>query len=148
MPQPPPFEPVTIHNVSNQIGLVQEWFLAKLRDNNEQPLVEDEDLPSKQRFPKPRLPATGKITSPRKRPLKEQNQMKNKKRKIDEGKDSSQGNDAGSAANGAISRNVAKPVGKLRLDMPSSKENQNVPEPEKEDGSAVGMISPESILAA
>jgi len=41
-----------------QIGLVQNFFLAKLHANNEEPLVEDEDLPIKQRAPKPRLPPT------------------------------------------------------------------------------------------
>jgi len=33
----PPFEPVTIRNITSQIGLVQEWFLAKLRENNDEP---------------------------------------------------------------------------------------------------------------
>ena len=33
--------------------------------------MEDDDLPVKQRMPKPRLPPTGKISSPRKRPIKE-----------------------------------------------------------------------------
>jgi len=65
------FSPVTIDNVKSQIGLVQNFFLAKLHANNDQPLIEDDDLPQKQRFPKPRLPPTGKITSPRKRPIKE-----------------------------------------------------------------------------
>lgn len=72
LPPPPPLTPVTITNVKNEIGLVQAFFLAKLHANNDDPLVEDDDLPQKQRFPKPRLPPTGKITSPRKRPLKEQ----------------------------------------------------------------------------
>lgn len=33
--------------------------------------MEDDDLPQKQRFQKPRLPPNGKITGPRKRPLRE-----------------------------------------------------------------------------
>ena len=33
--------------------------------------MEDEDLPQKQRYPKPRLPPSGKITSPRKKIVKE-----------------------------------------------------------------------------
>lgn len=144
MEQPTPFEPVTIQNISNQIGLVQEWFLNKLHDNNDEPLVEDEDLPIKQRFPKPRLPPTGKISSPRKRPLREQQQMARKKRKMEEGKEDANANETGSGPN----RNLARPVGKLKLEMPSQKENQNITEPEKDEGSAVGMISPESILAA
>ena len=54
-----------------EIGLVQRFFKDKLSANNGQPVTEDEDLPQKQRLPKPRLPPTGKITSPRKRPMRE-----------------------------------------------------------------------------
>lgn len=144
MEEPAKFEAVTVQNVSNQIGLMRTWFLAKLHDNNNQSLVEDEDLPPKQRFPKPRLPPTGKISSPRKRPLREQQQMARKKRKLDEEKDENGGNDHGPS--GQL-KGLGKPVGKLKLEMPQ-KENQHVAEPEKDDGSAVGMISPESILAA
>ena len=71
LPEPEPFEPISMDNVKEQIGLVQNFFLAKLHANNDKPLVEDDDLPIKQRMPKPRLPPTGKITSPRKRPFKE-----------------------------------------------------------------------------
>lgn len=149
MAQPPPYEPVTIRNVTSQIGLVQEWFLAKLRDNNDEPLLEDEDLPVKQRFPKPRLPPTGKISSPRKRPLREQQQMARKKRKLDEGKDdnNTNANGSGSMNGNGVAKGLGKPIGKLKLEMPGQKENQTVAEPEKDDGSAVGMISPESIGA-
>lgn len=81
LPPPPPLTPITINNIKNEIGLVQEFFLAKLHANNDEPLIEDDDLPQKQRFPKPRLPPTGKITSPRKRPLKEQGPGKGHPRK-------------------------------------------------------------------
>jgi transcriptional activator SPT7 len=145
MEEPAKFEPVTVQNAGNQIGLMRTWFLAKLHDNNNQSLVEDEDLPPKQRFPKPRLPPTGKISSPRKRPLREQQQMARKKRKLDEEKDDHAGNDHSSQ--GGLMKGLGKPVGKLKLEMPQ-KDNHNVAEPEKDDGSAVGMISPESILAA
>jgi transcriptional activator SPT7 len=134
MENPPAYEPVTIDNVRNQVGLVQGWFLAKLHANDDEPLIEDEELPVKQRFPKPRLPPSGKISSPRKRPLREQQQMAKKKRKLEEsgggGKDDA--------------KSMAKPVGKLRLEMPGAKE-QPAPEPEKEEGSAFGMMSPESL---
>lgn len=73
--------------------------------------------------------------------------MARKKRKLDEEKDENGGNDHGSSASGGLMKGLGKPVGKLKLEMPQ-KENQNVAEPEKDDGSAVGMISPESILAA
>jgi transcriptional activator SPT7 len=43
--------------------------------------VEDEDLPVKQRPPKPRLPPTGKISMPRKRPLHGQGGGSKKKKK-------------------------------------------------------------------
>lgn len=76
----PPLPPVTKENINNQIGLVRNFFLAKLHANQDEPLVEDEDLPVKQRFPKPRLPPTGKISSPRKRPAKELGGMKKKKK--------------------------------------------------------------------
>lgn len=145
MEEPAKFEPVTSQNLPNQIGLVQGWFLQRLQDNNSDGLIEDEDLPPKQRFPKPRLPPTGKISSPRKRPLREQQQMARKKRKLDEEREDHSGIDGG---NSFMAKGLGKPIGKLKLDMPSQKENQGIPEPEKDDGSAVGMISPESILAA
>lgn len=134
MPEPPKFEAVTVQSVEGQIGLVQSWLFSKLHDNNSQPLIEDDDLPPKQRFPKPRLPPTGKISSPRKRPLREQQQLARKKRKLDEEKDDN-GNDSN------FIRGLGKPIGKLKLE-PSQKENSGVLEPEKEDGSAHGMPSP------
>lgn len=137
MPEPPKFEPVTLQSVESQIGLVQEWLLNKLHDNSNQALVEDDDLPPKQRFPKPRLPPTGKISSPRKRPLREQQQLARKKRKLDEEKDDNN-NENGSHS---FTKGIAKPIGKLKLE-PAQKENQNTLEPEKEDGSAHGMPSP------
>ncbi len=83
----PPYEPVTLESLKSQIRLIQNFFLAKLHANRDEPLVEDEDLPQKQRFPKPRLPPTGKISSPRKRPLKEQGGSKSKKKKVEHKKD-------------------------------------------------------------
>ena len=135
MPEPPKFEAITVQTVEGQVGLVQGWFLNKLRDNSNQTLVEDDDLPPKQRFPKPRLPPTGKISSPRKRPLREQQQMARKKRKLDEEKDD------GAIDHGSFMKGVGKPIGKLRLD-PGQKENHGMQDPEKEDGSAHGMPSP------
>jgi len=78
---PPSLAPISINNYKNIIGLAHNFFLAKLHANNDQPLVEDDDLPLKQRFPKPRLGANGKITSPRKRPAKEQGPGKGHPRK-------------------------------------------------------------------
>jgi transcriptional activator SPT7 len=148
MDEPQKFEAVTMQTIPNQIGLVQDWLLAKLQDNNNEALVEDDELPPKQRFPKPRLPPTGKISSPRKRPLREQQQMARKKRKLDEEREENGGHASGSGAGGGLLRGLGKPVGKLKLEMPTQKENHVVNEPEKDDGSAIGMISPESIQAA
>lgn len=125
---PSPYDPITADNLPNQIGLVQDYFRNKLRQNHEQPLVEDEDLPQKQRFPKPRLPPTGKISSPRKRPIREQQQAAKKKRKLEE-----------SEAN----KSLVPPIGKLKLEMPDAKENGV--EPEKDGEMNASMISPESI---
>ncbi|KAL4820908.1 hypothetical protein BDW67DRAFT_74137 [Aspergillus spinulosporus] len=80
-PPPPPYPRITSENVSSQIGLVQAFFNAKLQARNNEPLVEDLELPPKQRpsAGRPRLPASGKIpppsslpgptSSPQKRPL-------------------------------------------------------------------------------
>ena len=86
---------------------MQNFFLAKLHANNDQPLVEDDDLPLKQRFPKPRLGANGKITSPRKRPVKEQGPGKGhprKKMKLNDGEAKETGKE-GDATKGADGTN-------------------------------------------
>ena len=130
-PPPATYESVTVDNLPNQIGLIQDYFRTKLRGNHDEPLVEDEELPQKQRFPKPRLPPTGKISSPRKRPIREQQQAAKKKRKLEE--------------SGEKSKSIQPPIGKLRLEMPEPKENGVDPEKEGEGNGA--MISPESITA-
>ncbi|ROT35784.1 transcriptional activator SPT7 [Sodiomyces alkalinus F11] len=81
----PSLEPVTKENIHDQIGLVKNFFLAKLHANGDMPLVEDEDLPVKQRRPRPRLGATGKIVSPPKRPPREQIALAKKKKKLESG---------------------------------------------------------------
>ncbi|CAK7207589.1 Transcriptional activator spt7 [Sporothrix eucalyptigena] len=76
-----PLDAVTTTSIPEEIGLIKNFFLAKLHANNDQPLVEDEDLPVKQRRPRPRLGATGKIVSPQKRPPKEQIAMAKRKKR-------------------------------------------------------------------
>ncbi|KAK7408286.1 Transcriptional activator spt7 [Neonectria punicea] len=76
-------EPVTRENIQEQIGLVKNFFLAKLHANGDQPLVEDEDLPTKQKKPRPRLGASGKIVTAQKRPPKEQLALAKKKKKLE-----------------------------------------------------------------
>lgn len=80
-PPPPPYPRISLQTLSDQIGLLQDFFRAKLQTHNDEPLVEDLELPPKQRptAARPRLPASGKIpppsgtggptASPQKRPL-------------------------------------------------------------------------------
>lgn len=65
-PTPPPYARITTENVGNQIGLVQQFLKGKLDANSDEPLVEDLELPPKQRPmpPKTRVPASGKILPP------------------------------------------------------------------------------------
>lgn len=82
---------------------MQAFFRDKLSKNHNNPLVEDDDLPQKQRFPKPRLPPTGKITSPRKRPVKEPGPGKGhpkKKMKLNDGEAKDTTSDANKLVNG------------------------------------------------
>ncbi|KAK2738955.1 Transcriptional activator spt7 [Myotisia sp. PD_48] len=78
-PSPPAYPKITIESVPSQIGLVRDFFLTKLNATNNEPLVEDLELPPKQRpmAGRPRVPASGKIpphstqsfgASPQKRP--------------------------------------------------------------------------------
>ena len=148
-----PFERVTKQNVGDHIGIVQNFFLAKLHANNEEPLPEDEELPIKSRPPRPRLGPTGKITSPRKRPLKEQTGNAKKKKKLDNGVAVDVSINAKSgAASGSPTSKVITPAKKLKLlpnggpmSMDTVDSSQgNVSEREK-DNASVGMMSPESI---
>jgi len=65
--EPPPWEPVTLESIELEIGLVQGFLREKLAASDESYIIEDENLPLKQRPAKPRLPPTGKIITPRKR---------------------------------------------------------------------------------
>ncbi|KAK3376719.1 hypothetical protein B0T24DRAFT_226798 [Lasiosphaeria ovina] len=156
----PPSEPVTKENIQEQIGLVKNFFLAKLHANGDQPLVEDEDLPVKQRRPRPRLGATGKIVSPQKRPPKEQIALAKKKKKLEsglaqitDGKGVNALPEKGGAG-GTPSKNKLKAVmngtglGNLNLAPPmerveSMQSQTNASQTDKDDG--VGMMSPESL---
>jgi len=133
----PPFEPVTKENMGEQIGLIQEFFKRRLRANDDEPLVEDEDLPIKQRPARPRLGPTGKILAPRKRPLKEQNGNIKKKKKLENG-----------TVVGGEGVKGESPIKKLKLKM-----STNGVEMERVDSlggngtdkDEIGMMSPESI---
>ncbi|RFU30850.1 hypothetical protein B7463_g5499, partial [Scytalidium lignicola] len=151
----PPLEPVTKENLQNQIGLVRNFFLAKLHANDDEPLLEDEDLPVKQRLPRPRLPPTGKITSPRKRPIKEQAGNAKKKKKLENGTAMDTSGAVKVGVNGSPEKaNALTAAKKLKLgltngasvSMERAESSQgNVSQTEKDDISAVGPLSPESI---
>ncbi|EWC48248.1 hypothetical protein DRE_02352 [Drechslerella stenobrocha 248] len=137
---PPAFEPLSREILKDQIGLVQNFFLAKLHANSEEALIEDEDLPIKQRAPKPRLPPTGKITTPRKRPVSGQGgNSKKKKRPNPPPPVATKPPPAGSTA---IIAPTATP--------PLSEENNGAAPKfdEKDMENTPGMMSPESIMAA
>jgi transcriptional activator SPT7 len=154
-PPLPPLERITIENVHDQVGIVKNFFLAKLHAQGDEALLEDEELPVKSRPPRPRLGPTGKITSPRKRPLKEQTGNAKKKKKLDNGTavDPATGAKSGGAIGSPTPKTITPSAKKLKLlpnggpiSMERVESSQgNASEREKEDGSAVGMMSPESI---
>jgi transcriptional activator SPT7 len=127
--------------------------------------MEDEDLPLKQRFPKPRLGANGKITSPRKRPLKEQGPGKGhprKKMKTNEGEAKETGKENGATKDGeSLKANPEKALELTKLTNNSLATNVNgdasqddltvgTPTPRgegKQRETNGGMISPESLEA-
>lgn len=135
---PADYGSITLENLGDEIGLVQDFFRNKILSHRDHVLIEDEHLPMKQRFPKPRLPPTGKISSPRKRPLREQQQAAKKKRKLEESK----------------GVDITKTVGPLKLlptkstkmdrDADGDMQDINANEIEKE-GEMNGPMSPESI---
>ena len=128
------YEPVTVDTIQKEIGLVQNYFLAKIGPNTDRALVEDDDLPPKQRFPKPRLPPTGKITSPRKRPIREQQMLAKKRRRLEE-----EGRGEEILIHGAGAVLAAKQLGSIKLE--SSQAANSVSDMEKDDD-APGIISP------
>ncbi|ODQ56574.1 hypothetical protein SAICODRAFT_87468 [Saitoella complicata NRRL Y-17804] len=78
---PPPFDPVTYEVAQLQIGLIKPYLFSRLEYADEDAIMEDEDIPPKKKPPKPRLPPSGKITSPRKRPAPSVFASKNNKKK-------------------------------------------------------------------
>lgn len=159
--QLPPADPVTKESIQEEIGLVKNFFLAKLHANNDQPLVEDEDLPVKQRKPRPRLAASGKITAPAKRPLREQiAAAKKRKKEAMQGANASP-EKAGAAGGGTPSKkaktshNMVNGTGAAgggagglmapsmeRIGSVNSQTNASITD--KDDVGAMGMMSPES----
>jgi transcriptional activator SPT7 len=150
MENPLPYDPMTRDGLRGEVDLIKDFFMNRFEvaSNANGELIEDEDLPPKQRFPKPRLPPTGKITSPRKRPIKEQQQMAKKKRKLEEGREELLANGARPGTGdsllggGSIGGFGNKLTGSIRLEVPTS--NPAMPDPEKDDDGApgIGMMSP------
>lgn len=145
----PSLEPVTKQNIQDQIGLVRNFFLAKLHANGDEPLLEDEELPIKQRPARPRLGPTGKITSPRKRPLKEGSGNSKKKKKLENGTAVDPATGAKTGVLGTPDKPAAAilPAKKIKLNLqnggPVSMERVESQGTDKDD--AVGPMSPESI---
>ncbi|KAI0862173.1 bromodomain-containing protein [Xylaria cubensis] len=147
-------EPVTKENIQEQIGLVKNFFLAKLHANSDLPLVEDKDLPVKQRRPQPRLGATGKIVSPQKRPPKEQNAINKKRKKLEqqaaeakkvkmEAEKAAASKKNTTLPNGSTIRPTSLPGGPPPMERMGSTQSQGNNQTDKDD---TGMpMSPESI---
>ncbi|KAK9446970.1 uncharacterized protein V1518DRAFT_422592 [Limtongia smithiae] len=79
----PPFEPLTRERVGKQIGLLQPFFMVRFEkfEGEHGALLEDEELPPKQRNQRPKLPPTGKITVIKKRSSDSAFQSSKKKKK-------------------------------------------------------------------
>ncbi|KAI1870428.1 hypothetical protein JX265_001777 [Neoarthrinium moseri] len=149
-------EAVTKDNIHNEIGLVKNFFLAKLHANGDQPLVEDADLPVKQQRPRPRLGATGKIVSPQKRPPKEQNAINKKKKKMEAAAAAEKANATNSSPEKGKDKKPVKPSpvpvpNGLVLSRPSAPEMSRVESTQSQGGNSqadktdTGMMSPESM---
>ncbi|KAM0134237.1 hypothetical protein ACHAP3_005550 [Botrytis cinerea] len=142
-----PLPPITKESITNQIGLVKNFFLAKLHANDDEPLLEDEELTGKQKPTRPRLGPTGKITSPRKRPLKEQSGNAKKKKKLDNGSAVDSQLSVKTGGGGSPQKGKGE-KGKLELpngNAGSVEESMDGNSPvEKDDGAMIPM-SPESI---
>lgn len=147
-----PLPPVTKESISSQIGLVRNFFLAKLHANENEPLLEDEELTGKQKPTRPRLGPTGKITSPRKRPLKEQSGNAKKKKKLDNGTavDSQSSVKTGVSASpqkgDAKKGKLGLPNGTVNGGSVDGVESQDHNSPVEKDDGVLGPMSPESII--
>lgn len=145
----PPLEPVTKDNIQDQIGLIRNFFFGKLHANQDAPLLEDEELPVKQRPSRPRLGPTGKITSPRKRPLKEQSGNAKKKKKLDNGTamDPAGGNKLGVTPSPEKPSALSASAKKLKMDvaMERGESSQGNASQGDKDEATTGMMSPESL---
>jgi transcriptional activator SPT7 len=143
-------EPLTIEILQDHVGVIKNFFLAKLHAGGDQPLVEDEDLPVKQRRPRPRLGATGKIVAPQKRPPKEQIAMAKKKKKLEAAQAADKAaNTTPEKVTPAKKKSVAIAGGPNGIVAPkmerveSLQSQGNASHASKEDG--VAMMSPESM---
>ncbi|KAK7206753.1 hypothetical protein BZA70DRAFT_275004 [Myxozyma melibiosi] len=68
MQSAPPFEPLTMEKIEQQIGLMRDFFISRMEKYEvDGVLLEDEALPPKQRNQRPKLPPTGKIAVVKKR---------------------------------------------------------------------------------
>lgn len=154
LPALTPSDPVTRENIQEQIGLVKNFFLAKLHANGDQPLVEDEDLPTKQKKPRPRLGASGKIVTAQKRPPKEQLALAKKKKKLEaaaaEAKLNPSPEKGGSINNTpakkkSMSAATGAPPNPAVIALAPSMERADSMQSGTDKDDTIGMMSPESI---
>lgn len=156
-----PYPRISLQTIDSQIGLVQNFFLAKLHANSDEPLVEDLELPPKQRptAARPRIPASGKIPpptnlnqSPQKRPLAApgapattkgaSSEPSKKKAKKNSGVAMAVPNPDEVGEDSAKDALFTKPVGKLKLN--ASTGDENAAATETENGTAVDGGDPTS----
>ncbi|KHJ34113.1 putative bromodomain-containing protein [Erysiphe necator] len=144
----PPLKPITKDNIYDQIGLIQNFFISRLRGNSDAPLIEDDELPIKQRPSRPRLGPTGKITTPRKRPLKDAVGNLRKKKKLENGvaADPVISNKITESSENICVSNLKKTKSALPNGIEKVESSQDTQsQMEKENISVGGMMSPESI---
>jgi transcriptional activator SPT7 len=166
---PPPYPRISLQSLPEQIGLVQNFFLAKLHANEDETLTEDLELPPKQRpsATRSRLPATGKILppagltlsniSPQKRPFLPSSssagktvanaEPSKKKAKKNSGAaavmPSGELNaDDATATNGSESKPASsnKPIEKLKFDMTGAANHDASTGPTAENSTAVDIL--------
>ncbi|ANB15060.1 SAGA histone acetyltransferase complex subunit SPT7 [Sugiyamaella lignohabitans] len=67
--QVPEYPAMYLDHAKGQIGLLRGFFIGRLEASTSDQLPEGDQLPPKQRNTRPKLPPTGKISGPKKKPL-------------------------------------------------------------------------------
>lgn len=140
-PSPPPYARVTEDSLKDMPGLVATFFERKLEENSGDPLIEDLELPPKQRpnGSRPRLNATGRIgdgknganSSPQKKA--QANGTKSTPSKASAKKETSKTSDA--ATNGVLPDDDESPTKKDKEKRPALKSKASEVDVNGNDGS-------------